>query len=63
MKFNEWLSEVVKSCETEIKDFKQSIAALQSEVKEAQQQKRDLGRKNDDNREQPGRIDESNYLY
>lgn len=58
MKFNDWLSQEMKSCEAEIKDFKQSIAALQSEEKKAQQQKRDLGQKNDENREQHGRIDE-----
>lgn len=58
MEFNKWISQEVKSCEVEIKDIKQSIAALQSEVKKAQQQKRNLGRKNDENREQHGRIDE-----
>lgn len=58
MKFNEWISQEVKSCEVEIKEFKKSIEVLQSELKIAGQQKRDLGRKNDENREQHGRIDE-----
>lgn len=58
MKFNEWISQEVKSCEAEITNFKQSIDVLKSEVKKAQQQKRDLGRKNEENREQHDRIDE-----
>ena len=58
MKFNEWVTQEMKSCEAEITNFKNSIKALQSEMKKAQHQKRDLGRKNNENREQHGRIDE-----
>lgn len=58
MKFNEWMSKEVKSCEADIKDFKKSIEGLQAELKTAQQQKREVGRKNDDNREQHDQIDE-----
>jgi len=57
MKFNEWISQEVKSCEAKIKDFKKSIEKLRIEVKEKEQQKRDLGRKNDANREQHVQID------
>lgn len=58
MKFNEWISQEVKSCEAKIKDFKKSIEELQSEVKEEQQQKRGLGQKNDPRRELRNQIDE-----
>lgn len=58
MKFNEWVSQEVKSCEAEINDFKNSIGKLQSEVKKEQQQKRDLGQKNNENREEHDQIDE-----
>ncbi|WP_312506911.1 hypothetical protein [Lysinibacillus sp.] len=58
MKFSEWISKEVKSCEAEVTNSKNSIEALQSEMKKAQQQKRELGRKNDDNREQHARIEE-----
>ena len=57
MKFNEWISQEVKSCEAKIKDFKKSIEKHQTEVKKEQQHKRDLGRKNDGNREQHDQID------
>lgn len=57
MKFNEWVSQEMKSCEAEITNFKNSIEKHQTEVKKEQQHKRDLGRKNDENREQHDQID------
>jgi predicted RNase H-like nuclease (RuvC/YqgF family) len=58
MKFNAWISQETKRNEADIKDFKKSIEGLQVELKTAQQQKREVGRKNYDNREQHDQIDE-----
>lgn len=49
MKFNEWIAQEVKRCEFEIKDFKKTIEVRQADMKSEQQQKRDIGRKNDSN--------------
>ena len=49
MKFSEWLAQEVKSREAEIKDFKKSIEVRQVDLKTEQQQKREIGRKNDSN--------------
>ncbi|MFJ7647740.1 hypothetical protein ACIQ1H_09330 [Lysinibacillus sp. NPDC097279] len=49
MKFNEWISQEIKRYEVEIKDFKNTIEVRQVDLKSEQQQKREIGRKNDSN--------------
>jgi len=58
MKLNVWINEEVKRIEADVSNLKIKIEDHQTEIKKAQQQKRDLGRKNDENREQHDRIDE-----
>ncbi|MGE7839577.1 hypothetical protein ACQKNX_02180 [Lysinibacillus sp. NPDC093712] len=45
MKFNEWIAQEVKRCEFEIGVYKKAVDEKQLELKEAQQQKREIGRK------------------
>ncbi|MGE7946503.1 hypothetical protein [Lysinibacillus sp. NPDC093688] len=49
MKFNEWIAKEVESNEVEIEDFRKSVGELQAELKKAQQQKREIGRKDNMN--------------
>lgn len=58
MKLNVWINEEVKRIEADVSNLKIKIEDHQTEIKKAQQQKREIGRKNDDNREQQDRIDE-----
>jgi len=58
MKFKEWIAQEIKHYEVEIKDFNKTIEVCQTDLKSEQQQKREIGRKNEENREQHDRIDE-----
>lgn len=59
MKLNEWITQEVKRYDSEIKDSQKLIAGFQTELKKVQQQKREIGRKNNDNREHHWKIDYS----
>ncbi|MFE3573921.1 hypothetical protein [Lysinibacillus sp. NPDC059133] len=57
MKLNVWINEEVKRIEADITNLKIKIEEHQTEIKKAQQQKREIGRKDDGNREQHDKVD------
>lgn len=49
MKFNEWVAQEIKRCETEINEFRKGVNEKQNELKTAQHEKRAIGRKDNHN--------------
>lgn len=63
MKLNKWIAQEIKYNEVNITNLKIKIEDYQAEIKNVQLKKREIGRKNADNREQHERYDNEIALY